>query len=125
MGASQRALLDTSVLIEILDKGRLSLLPKDPYLSVISIYEYIRYKRDRHFYKERLEEAFSVLGLTNKVIERAAEIFASLKARGVVVSDNDVFIAATAVAYGLPLITKDRYFLKIKTAAGLDVVFID
>jgi predicted nucleic acid-binding protein len=51
--------------------------------------------------------------MANEVVEAAAEIFAQLKKRGTAVSENDIYIAATALAHGLPLLTKDRDYLKI------------
>ena len=43
---AERILLDTSMLIDIFDrKGDKGLLESECYLSVISIYEYVRYKK--------------------------------------------------------------------------------
>lgn len=115
MGRLQRILLDTSILIEILDREKyLELIHAgEVYLSVISIYEYIRYKKDKKFYKTKLEQAFSVLQLDNNVLEKAAEIFTKLKEKGIPVSENDIYIAATALAYDLELYTKDTDYQKI------------
>ncbi|MCU7786820.1 hypothetical protein ODS41_02600 [Pyrobaculum sp. 3827-6] len=49
MGITAEALLDTSVLIEVLDRERLELLPDQPYLSITSLYEYIRCKGEGGF----------------------------------------------------------------------------
>lgn len=117
MGTNERILLDTSVLIEILDKrSLLNLIEREElYISIISIYEYIRYKKDKEFFKKRLEESFTILGLDNKALLKSAEIFEILKKKGKFVSENDVYIAATAIANNLELWTKDTDFEKIKT----------
>jgi len=115
MGRLQRILLDTSILIEILDREKyLELIQaEEVYLSVISIYEYIRYKKDKKFYKTKLEQAFTVLQLDNNILEKAAEIFTKLKEKGTPISENDIYIAATALAYDLELYTKDTDYQKI------------
>jgi len=115
MGRSQRILLDTSILIEILDREKYLefIQAGEVYLSVISIYEYVRYKKDKKFYKIKLEQAFSVLQLDNNILEKAAEIFIKLKEKGIPVSENDIYIAATALAYDLELYTKDTDYQKI------------
>jgi len=115
MGRLQRILLDTSILIEILDREKYPELiqAEEVYLSVISIYEYIRYKKDKKFYKTKLEQAFTVLQLDNNILEKAAEIFTKLKEKGTPISENDIYIAATALAYDLELYTKDTDYQKI------------
>ncbi|MGB9704500.1 MAG: PIN domain-containing protein [Pyrobaculum sp.] len=74
----------------------------------------------------RLEEAFTVLPVTNEVVEVAADVFAQLKKRGTAVSENDIYIAATAIAHGLPLLTRDRDYLKIgEVAPALRLYLVD
>ncbi len=116
MGAGKGILLDTSVLIDILDKGSLlDLIEKEElYISVISIYEYIRYKKNKEFFKKKLEESFIVLGLNNETLLESALIFEALKRRGKPVSENDIYIAATAIAHNLELWTRDTDYEKIK-----------
>lgn len=115
MGEAKRVILDTSVLIEVLDRGRIQLMGGvgEFYLSTISLHEYIRYKRDRVFFK-KLEEAFEVVGLDNEVLLKAAEIFHVLKEKGLSVSENDVYVAATAITHDLELWSKDEDFEKIR-----------
>lgn len=116
MGEAKRVILDTSILIEVLDRGKLQLLGEEGefYLSTISLYEYIRYKRDKVFFKKRLKEAFNIVGLGNEVLLKAAEIFLTLKEKGIIVSENDVYIAATAITHNLELWSKDEDFEKIQ-----------
>ena len=65
---AEKILLDTSMLIDILDKGRdMQLLKGDCYLSIISIYEYIRYKHNAEEQKLLLEGAFEVVSFSNPI----------------------------------------------------------
>ena len=47
------------------------------------------------------------------VAESYAEIRKNLQAKGRPIPENDVWIAATAMAYGLKLITRDQHFANI------------
>ncbi len=47
------------------------------------------------------------------VAESYAEIRKHLKAKGRPIPENDIWIAATAIAYGLKLITRDQHFANI------------
>ena len=49
---------------------------------MITVYEYIRYKKDRRFFREMLEEAFNVVGIDNEVLLKAAEIFSHPQREG-------------------------------------------
>jgi tRNA(fMet)-specific endonuclease VapC len=112
---AERILLDTSMLIDIFDKnGDKSLLESECYLSVISIYEYVRYKRYTEEQKLLLEGAFETVNFSNPIILKASEIFAKLKKAGKLVNENDIYIAASAIANNLKLYTKDHDFKEIK-----------
>jgi len=53
------------------------------------------------------------------VLDRAAELWADGQQRGITVDDSDLIIAATALVYGLPLVTANRkHFAWI---AGLEI----
>lgn len=112
---AERIILDTSALIEIFDKDRhRDLLDNDCQISIVSVYEYIRYKKEKEGAKLFLEGAFETFGLSNPIILIAARIFIALKENGITVKENDVYIAATALANGVDLYTKDKDFLAIK-----------
>ena len=112
---AEKILLDTSVLIEIFDysKGK-DLLRNECAISIVSVYEYMRYKDKAKETMELLENAFDIIPLDDIVILSASNIFKKLKEKGTMVNENDIYIAASAITYGLKLYTKDRDFLKIK-----------
>ncbi len=112
---AERVLLDTSIIIDIFDReGNKDLLENQCYLSVISIYEYIRHKRNQQEQKLLLEGAFDILNFSNPILLKASEIFGKLKKAGKLVNENDVYIAATAIANQLAFYTMDKDFKEIK-----------
>lgn len=112
---AEKILLDTSIIIDILDKnGDRSLLENECHLSVISIYEYIRYKRNAEEQKLLLEGAFDTINFSNPIILKASEIFVKLRKAGKLINENDVYIAASAITNKLRLYTMDGDFSEIK-----------
>ena len=60
------------------------------------------------------------INLTDKIIVRAADIYADLYKRGSLVGDADILIAATALENNLPIITNnERHFERI---TGLQIL---
>jgi tRNA(fMet)-specific endonuclease VapC len=55
----------------------------------------------------------SVLIIDEETSERYATISVALKNAGTPVAANDIWIAASAMQYGLPILTSDRDFQKI------------
>ena len=112
---AEEPILDTTMLIEAIDHGKhADLLNAESSISVVSIYEFIRYKKRMLENKLLLESSFDVLPITNPVLLKAAEIFVRLKENGLKVSENDIYIASTALVNNLKLYAKDRDFLTIK-----------
>ncbi|MEH2453400.1 type II toxin-antitoxin system VapC family toxin [Nostoc sp.] len=63
-----------------------------------------------HFYRK-----YEVLFLDDiEIIEKACEIHVDLKRRGQTIQEQDIFIAATAIARGLILISNDSDLLRVK-----------
>jgi tRNA(fMet)-specific endonuclease VapC len=122
----EKVILDTSALIEIFDRNKnTELLQNECQISVISLYEYIRYKKFRAEAKKLLEDAFDTFNLSNPIILIASEIFSKLRTNDVVVNENDVYIAATAMANNAALYTCDMDFYKIKKLFdGLNIKLI-
>lgn len=56
---------------------------------------------------ERLITAHDVIDLTEEVAEQYARIRANLERRGMMIGNNDLWIAASALAYGATLVTND------------------
>ncbi len=52
--------------------------------------------------------AYHILTLSDPIMERFAELRASLRRRGQLISDFDLLIGATALHYGLTLLTFNR-----------------
>ena len=55
----------------------------------------------------------SVLAVNEETSERYATIRVALKKAGTPVAANDIWIAASAIQHGLPILTSDRDFQKI------------
>ena len=61
-----------------------------------------------------------VLPLTDRIVVRAAEIYADLHRRGAMIGDADILIAATAQEHSLVLVTNNtRHFSNV---TGLQIV---
>jgi tRNA(fMet)-specific endonuclease VapC len=73
-------------------------------------------ERDRW---ERLVSGFHVLAHTAEVDWHYGQLFRHLKRQGQLFGANDLWIAATALAHGLPLVTRNR--AHYERVPGLDV----
>jgi predicted nucleic acid-binding protein len=122
-----RALADTSLLVG-LEQGRI--VPKTlPALavSVVTIGELklgLLAARDNSIRALRLRTLQDALGLDplpvdDYVADAWAELRVALRSEGRRLEANDSWIAATAIAHGLPLVTQDRDYDGVP---GLDVV---
>lgn len=61
-----------------------------------------------------------IIELNNKIINRAADIYADLYKRGLLILDADILIAATAMENNLPVVTNnERHFDRI---SGLQIL---
>lgn len=59
------------------------------------------------------------------VHQRWADISSSLRSAGLMVGQNDIWIAATASVAGMTLLTTDKDFLQVRRVATLDVRVLD
>jgi tRNA(fMet)-specific endonuclease VapC len=120
-----RSLLDTSTLSDVIaprakrpaavaahvakylsEHGRLT-------YSQISCYEILRGLRKKGAATQLQRFATfcqnsELLSVSYEVLDRAAELWADGQQRGITVDDSDLFIAATALVEGLPLVTANR-----------------
>ena len=130
----QASLLDTDTLSEII-KGRDSLVYRraQDYLamfgvfsfSLITRYEILRGLKAKNATArivvfDRQCQASHVLPLTDEVVVRAADLYADLRARGQLISDADLLIAATALVQDLVLITNNTQHFSHIPALDLD-----
>ncbi len=116
-----KLLIDTDILIDV-EKGLRKLPEGELYISVITLYEFIRGRKDYKEAKKLLSEIFTVLPLSNKVIVKSTEIWRDLKRKGEPIDDRDILIGATAIAYGLPLLTKNISHFTRLTKYGLKLL---
>lgn len=93
-------------------------------LSVITYYEVLNglYFKDAKNKLTSFEEFVAlneVLPLTDEIAKKAAEIYASLRKKGVIVGHNDIMIASTAIVNDMVLITNNtKHFKDIE---GLEI----
>ena len=59
------------------------------------------------------------------VHQRWAEVSSALRSAGLTIGQNDIWIAATASAAGMTLLTTDKDFLAVKRVTALDVRVLD
>lgn len=114
------ALLDTDILSELLKqhphvthRARLYLAEhKRLAFSIITRYEILRGLKAKQAQAqeiafEALCQACLILPLTDRVIERAATLYAELYRRGALLPDADLLIAATALDARLTVVTNN------------------
>lgn len=123
-------LIDTSLLVEF-ERGDapIELLGEEQQaISVVSVSELLhgvhRARRSQRARRQAVVEAilaeFEALPITEPVARVHADIWAWLSARGSVIGNHDLWIAATALSHGLGVATRDaRDFTRIP---GLRVV---
>lgn len=121
-------ILDTNALSALVDGE-----PKiEPFLRrssslaipVIVLGEY-RYGIARSSYRNEYEEwlqrdlhLFRLLEINSHTAEHYANIRLQLKEAGTPIPENDLWIAATAIQYELPILTRDQHFNYVN---GLDI----
>lgn len=127
-----RAVVDTSVLIAS-ETGRAvdeSGLPEDPVLSVVTLAELqagVLAARDSDARARRLAtldrySLIEVLDVTEAAVTEWARLRVHLAEQGRRVNVNDLWIAASAVAHRLPIVTQDDDFDPLDGVRGLVVV---
>ncbi|MEK7292587.1 MAG: type II toxin-antitoxin system VapC family toxin [Actinomycetota bacterium] len=113
-----RGLLDTSIFIAF-ETGRLvnsNLLPDELAVSVVTIGELqvgILTAKDAAAKSKRLKTyrgalRFNPVDIDQQIAEDWATLRVTLRESGRSVSVNDLWIAATALALGVPLVTQDQ-----------------
>ena len=113
-----RGVLDTSIIMELFDRGNTDLLEEIinrynmPYIPWIVLYEYLY----GHMYlgrsiierKKAVERLGQVIGITQDIIIKAMEIDIELHKKGMTIPFSDILIAATALVLEAELATLDK-----------------
>ncbi|MFH2106015.1 MAG: type II toxin-antitoxin system VapC family toxin [Candidatus Micrarchaeota archaeon] len=118
-----KVLLDTAVLIDIL-KGEqkaiaiIEQLKKENafYTTTINVYEVLRgiyllpHNREKHFSAlEAIVSNLYVLDIDFEVSKRAAELYANLRKKGILIDEPDYLIAAACLSNGISkIITRNK-----------------
>ncbi len=119
--AVAQALLDTDILSAILRQNPVVIPKARSYLgdygqftfSIITRYEILRGLKSKDATAQIIVfENFCarniILPLTDEIVVQAADIYADLRGRGVLIGDADILIAATALVLGLELVTNNQ-----------------
>ncbi|HEX5527569.1 MAG TPA: PIN domain-containing protein [Solirubrobacterales bacterium] len=125
-------LLDTSVLIAA-EEGRqlrAEALPKSAAISIVTVGELRAgilaapdiQSRDRRLHTFERISGTAILPVDHRVAQIWAGMRAYLAASGERVSGNDLWIAATAAAGEMPVVTQDRDFHALSGVNGLTVI---
>jgi tRNA(fMet)-specific endonuclease VapC len=117
--------IDTGIFIEYLRKTEksktiLASLPNDSslFVSAVTVCELMMGATNEQKKKdvETLLEGISVLPFDEEVSVKAAEIYHSLRRRNLMIEFRDIFIAATAIIFQLPIKTLNKdHFQRIET----------
>ena len=123
-----KALLDTNIISAFM-KGNPSVVDsfsqyikrhKQLSLSIITYYELLRGLKavgsdKRVFSLQAFMAQCEVIPLTQPIIEIAAEIYGTLKNKGILIEDADILIAATAIHKGMSVVTGNtEHFKRVK-----------
>lgn len=134
---AENILCDTSFVSVVQVKGPLDAWPEATRsrltgavlgMSVISLAELrdghisANWSAARRAEAEQLIAAYLWVPLDLTVVDECARLRATCRAAGVVVPDNDLWIAATANARGWPLVSCDKHF---DTIPGVDHIYLD
>lgn len=133
MSFSAKTLLDSDTLSFYFKKYPKVVAEAQPYLqqhqiftfSTITRFELLRGMKVRNASAQlKFFDLFcgqnEIIELNDKIIVRAADIYADLYKRGLLILDADILIAATALENNLPIVTNNEsHFNRIK---GLQVL---
>jgi hypothetical protein len=131
-GEDPRGLLDTSVLIAI-ESGRPLRADAIPQTTAISMVTKAELRvgifaakdietRDRRLMTFELANRIVALPVDEAVSRAWAQMRAYVRASGGKVKVNDMWIAATAAAHEMPVLTQDTDFDALNGVAGLTVI---
>ena len=103
-----------------------------PAISEVTVGELLAFSRSykwgekrKALLKNQIDKTLVISIAHPGVHQRWADISSSLRAAGLTVGQNDIWIAATASVAGMTLLTTDRDFLTVQRVAALDVRVLD
>ncbi len=122
------SLLDTDILSELFRKNPKILARASDYIGIhrcLNISQITKYEILKGLKAKKAEKQIelfnrfcainNVLPITDDVIVKAADIYASLKEKGCIISDADILVAAIAVVHNLVLVTNNtNHFSRIE-----------
>jgi predicted nucleic acid-binding protein len=134
MNAAVRGILDTSVFIAQ-ESGRAldeSAIPDEVAISVITLAELQAgvlaaaevEARARRLIALGVVADIEVLPITERVAAEWARLRVHLADAGREINVNELWIAATAVAHGMPVVIQDAGFKTLADVAGFSVVLV-
>lgn len=124
-------LADTSILIDYVrkqkkDKTKFYQLNEanDVAISVITEYEFLIGRTSSNTdFLDVLMTKVQILTLDSAITQIAVAAYRELRKRNALIGTNDVFIAATALRYGIPLATLNhRHFTRLEKEFGLQII---
>jgi len=130
MRASGKYLLDTTIAVDIL-RGVSSMVQassqaKELFISEIALgelyYGAYRSTNQAHNLQEvrKFAKTCTVLTTNDEIAECYGWLKDYLKRNGVIIPENDIWIAATALVHELPLVSHDAHFSKVPDLEVLD-----
>jgi len=86
----------------------------DIYISAVTLYELHMGATTPEKLKDvvTITESFTTLPFADHVAEKAAEIYHILRKRNQMIEFRDIFIAATRLVHGLPIVTLNKKHFK-------------
>jgi tRNA(fMet)-specific endonuclease VapC len=121
---ARAVVVDTSIFIDYLrsKKKEQTIFQKLPdqseiFISSVTLFELLIGASSNEKWEEikKLTEDIPVLGLTDKVAAVSAQVYHELKKSNKIIEYRDIFIAATAMANDLPVLTLNKKdFKRIK-----------
>ena len=110
---NKRVLIDTSILIDYFRKEKkektLFYQLYEQYeivISVITEFEWlVGFKNENIEFGTKLIENIEILNFDSKCVLKAREIYLELKRKSKLIEIPDILIAATSLAYNMPLVT--------------------
>lgn len=118
-------LLDTNILVAYLEGEHqvvetFKQLEKECHISVVSVSELMFGAYKSKSWMKNLERyadflsGLSILAVNTDIAETNGLVKTVLKEQGITLTDNDLWIASTAIYYRLTLVTRDQDFQRIK-----------